>query len=44
MLWACENIPDVFYGRAWGGPGDGFGRGFETLMLLQAKAEKYRST
>jgi hypothetical protein len=42
MLWACEKIPHVFYGAASGGPGDGFGRAFDTLLLLQAEAEKYR--
>ena len=43
MLWACENVPHVFYGAASGGPGDGFGRALDTLILLQAEAEKYRS-
>ena len=43
ILWACENIPDVFYGAASGGPGDGFGRAFDTLTLLQAEAERFRN-
>ena len=42
MLWACDNVPNVFYGVASGGPGDGFGRAFDTLLLLQAEAEKHR--
>lgn len=42
MLWACENVPGVFFGKARGGPGDGFGRAFDTLLLLQAEAEKHR--
>lgn len=41
MLWACENVQGVFYGAASGGPGDGFGRAFDAL-LLQAQAEKHR--
>lgn len=43
LLWACENVPGVFVGRASGGPGDGFGRAFDTLLLLQAEAKKYRT-
>jgi hypothetical protein len=43
MLWACENIPNIFYGAASGGPGDGFGRAFDTLLLLQEEARKHRS-
>jgi len=42
LLWACENLTGVFVGGRRGGPGDGFGRAFDTLLLLQAEAEKQR--
>lgn len=42
MIWACENVPNMFYGAASGGPGDGFGRAFDTLLLLQEEAGKNR--
>jgi hypothetical protein len=43
LLWACENVPGVFIGASSGGSGDGFGRAFDALLLLQADAEKSRN-
>jgi hypothetical protein len=40
LLWASECIPHEFYGAAVGGAGDGFGRAFDTIDLLQKTAEK----
>ena len=40
LLWASECIPHVFYGTAVGGAGDGFGRAFDTIDLLQRTAGK----
>ena len=38
IVWASENIRDVFYGAAVGGPGDGFGRVFDSIGLLQRES------
>ena len=35
LLWACEHLPDIFWGAAQSGPGDGYGRVFDTLNLIQ---------
>ena len=37
LLFACEAIPSVFWGAAASGPGDGFGRAFETLSLIEGE-------
>ncbi len=42
LLFACENIPGMFYGAAASGPGDGFGRAFETIDSLQKETELQR--
>ena len=42
LLWACENKPGVFHGRAVNGPGDGFGRAFDSLDLLHKELMKQR--
>lgn len=39
LLFASENIPGLFHGAAASGPGDGFGRAFETIDLLQKETE-----
>lgn len=44
LLWACENMPHVFYGRAVGGPGDGFGRAFDAIDLIHKEAVKWRQS
>lgn len=43
LLFACENIPDAFWGAAVSGPGDGFGRVFDTIDLLQKETAARRS-
>jgi hypothetical protein len=40
LLFACESFPQVFHGCAASGPGDGYGRVFDTLDLLQKQAER----
>ncbi|MFZ0747667.1 MAG: DUF6714 family protein [Terracidiphilus sp.] len=42
LLFACENIPQAFWGAAASGPGDGFGRTFDTVDLLQKETELRR--
>ena len=41
LLFACESVPQAFGGAAASGPGDGFGRVFDTLELLQKEAERH---
>jgi hypothetical protein len=42
LVFACENVPQVFWGAAASGPGDGFGRAFDTIDLLQKEAALQR--
>jgi hypothetical protein len=44
LLWACENKPDVFYGKAVGGAGDGFGRAFDAIDLIHKEAVECRTS
>jgi len=44
LLWACENKPDVFGGNAVGGPGDGFGRAFDAIDLINKETVKRRTS
>ena len=39
LVWASENIPDMFYGMARNGPGDGYGRVFDSIELLRQETE-----
>jgi hypothetical protein len=42
LVFACENVPQVFWGAAASGPGDGFGRAFDTIDLLQKESALQR--
>ncbi len=42
LVWASEHVQNVFFGRAEGGPGDGFGRAFDTIVALQKAAVLHR--
>lgn len=41
LLWASENVSDVFSGAAVSGPGDGFGRAFDSIHLLQKVSKSH---
>ncbi len=43
LIWASENIPQIFCGLAASGPGDGFGRAFDTIDLMQNETAKLGS-
>lgn len=42
LLFACERIPEAFWGAAAAGPGDGFGRVFDTINLLEKETAQTR--
>jgi hypothetical protein len=42
LLFACESFPQLFHGAAASGPGDGFGRVFDTVDLLQKTSTSQR--
>jgi hypothetical protein len=39
LLYASENLHDLFWGIAASGPGDGFGRAFDTIAALQRETQ-----
>ncbi|SRR5258708_37068099 len=39
LLFVCENVPHFSYGDAASGPGETFGRAFDTIDLLQKETE-----
>ena len=39
LVWSSENVQDAFFGKAVNGPGDGYGRVFDTIESLRQEAE-----
>jgi hypothetical protein len=39
LIFVCENVPHFSYGNAASGPGETFGRAFDTINLLQQETE-----
>jgi hypothetical protein len=44
LLFVCENVPHFSYGDAASGPGETFGRAFDTINLLQQETELQKMT
>jgi len=43
LLFVCENVPFGAWGSAASGPGEIFGRAFDTVTLLQEEARRRRA-